>query len=600
MRICITGGTGFIGSRLALRCRERGDEVIVLGLENTPAESQNKKLIEQAGVAVKSVSVLEQDAVAAHMEDVDIVFHLAATQHEMNVPDQRFRDVNVKGTRNVLEAAVQCGVKRFVHGSTIGVYGIADGRIDENTPCRPENIYGVTKLEGEQLAQSFNERLPTVVIRIPEVYGPGDRRLLKLFRMIQKNRFFMIGSGHNLHHLIFIDDLIQAFLLAAEKEEAVNEVFLLAGPKAISTNAMVETIANEFDTKGALFRVPFGPMLMMASLMETLLRPLGMQPPLHRRRMDFFKKSFDLSWQKAAETLGYRPEVDFAAGVHQTAQWYADMGFLESDAAGHGMQIYEGATAQAIARIETLTSLESRFQLAAKIEPFDTFWEAPTDIEKGYASFGAFYRHNYLQYFPSDKSARILVISCGPGYMVNLLNQNGYNNVLGIDSMPPKLTFASAKGLNCKAARAFDYLDQMPNTHDVIFCEQEINHLTKNEIYQFLDLCRKSLVAQGTLIIHSLNGANPIVGSENLALNFDHFNLFTEKSLVQLLEHCQFKRIRPIPLKLYVFFNNPLNYVGMGIDFFLSFVFKYTFKFYGKNNNIFTKKIAAIAIKPPN
>src|SRR6266850_2556724 len=76
--------------------------------------------------------------------------------------------------------------------------------------------------------------------------------------------------------------------------------------------------------------------------------------------------------------------------------------------------------------------LRARFELTAKIEPFDSFWEAPEDIEKGYASFYQFYRWNYLKYLPGDRHARILVISCGPGYFVNLLNKEGYRNVLGI------------------------------------------------------------------------------------------------------------------------------------------------------------------------
>ena len=188
--------------------------------------------------------------------------------------------------------------------------------------------------------------------------------------------------------------------------------------------------------------------------------------------------------------------------------------------------------------------MKENSRTAAVIEPFDSFWEAPEDIEKGYGKFGTFYRHNYLKHFPENKDVNILIVSCGPGYMVSLLNQSGYNNVLGIDSIQEKIEPALKKNLKCKNAEAFDFLETTNEMYDVIFCEQEINHLSKQEIFDFLSLCRTKLNADGTLIIHSLNGANPLVGIENLALNVDHFNIFTEKSLVQLLEHLDYREIR--------------------------------------------------------
>jgi nucleoside-diphosphate-sugar epimerase/SAM-dependent methyltransferase len=595
LKILITGGTGFIGSRLAMRCLERGDNVRIYGQENTEAEKMNAGHLRDKGAEVVIGSMTDRRMVSRAVEDIDIVFHLAAAQHEANISDQVFYEVNVSGTRKIIEASLKAGVKRFVHGSTIGVYGVVDGLIDETTSCRPDNIYGITKLEGEKLALSFQNQLPVTVIRIPEVYGPGDRRLLKLFKMIQRDRFIMIGKGKNLHHLIYIDDLIQSFFLAAEKEEAVGEVFLLAGERPVSTNVMVETIAQHLAAKAFLFRVPFAPLYLIAATMEFVLRPMGIQPPLHRRRMDFFKKSFELSWKKAADILGYHPEVGFSEGILETAKWYVTMGLIK-DTNPDSLKVGE------IEGIEDKSGredeiLSSKFELKAKIEPFDSFWEAPEDINSGYSKFGTFYKYNYLDHFPSNRTSNMLVISCGPGYMVNLLNQNGYSNVMGIDAMPQKIIPARMRGLNCEAARAFDILDVNINAYDVIFCEQEINHLTKEEILSFLGLCFKSLRPGGTLIFHSLNGANPFVGSENLALNFDHYNTFTEWSLVQILKHTGYGNIKILPLKLYVFYKNPVNYIGLTLDFLISQFFKFVFMFYGKKNKLFSKKIAAICQK---
>jgi 2-polyprenyl-3-methyl-5-hydroxy-6-metoxy-1,4-benzoquinol methylase len=331
----------------------------------------------------------------------------------------------------------------------------------------------------------------------------------------------------------------------------------------------------------------------MAATMESTLRPMGIQPPLHRRRMDFFKKSFDLSWQKAANLIGYKPSVNFSDGILETANWYARMGFI-SNSGPHALNTRTDDNS--VLSAHTGDTLPTNYELTAKIEPFDSFWEAPEDIEKGYGKFATFYKHNYLKHFPADKNIKVLNISCGPGYMVNLLNQNGYLNVTGIDAMPDKVLWAQSRNLKCEDARAFDFLHKNQDAFDVIFCEQEINHLTKEEIVEFLYLCLKNLNSGGKLIIHSLNGANPIVGSENLALNFDHYNTFTEKSLEQILEYVGFKNINILPLKLYVFYKNPANYIGMALDIIISQLLRFTYKFYGKNNTVFTKKIAAVCI----
>ena len=232
--------------------------------------------------------------------------------------------------------------------------------------------------------------------------------------------------------------------------------------------------------------------------------------------------------------------------------------------------------------------------LTAKIEPFDSFWEAPGNVEKGFDTFGKFYRSNYLKHLPKNRDANILVISCGYGYFVHLLKTVGYSSVSGIDSDPEKVRIATEKGLNCRVGNAFAFLENPPGSYDVIIAEQEINHLTKGEILIFLTLCRKSLAKGGTLLVHSLNGANPITGSEALAQNFDHYNTFTEYSLRQILEHTGFGEVNVFPLNLYVFYGNPLNYVALLADRINTLIFRINFILYGKSNRIFTKKIAAV------
>lgn len=242
--------------------------------------------------------------------------------------------------------------------------------------------------------------------------------------------------------------------------------------------------------------------------------------------------------------------------------------------------------------------MEGRKILTAKMEPFDSFWEGPENIEKGYGKFYAFYKDNYLQHVPANKEARILVISCGPGYFVNMLNKEGYNNVTGIDSFEEKIKHANGKGLNCKTASAFEFLEADEEHFDAIFCEQELNHLTKEEILEFVPLCWKKLRSGGILIAHALNGANPITGSEALAQNFDHYNTCTEYTLRQIMEYCKFREIKVFPLNLYVFWKNPLNYVLLTASSLLTLCFRAFFIMYGKSNKIFTKKLGVTCQKP--
>jgi nucleoside-diphosphate-sugar epimerase/2-polyprenyl-3-methyl-5-hydroxy-6-metoxy-1,4-benzoquinol methylase len=590
MNILVTGGTGFIGTRLALACVERGHDCTVYAQINNDAEATNHRMLEEKGVQVVLGSMTDREGVFDAVVDVDVVFHLAAIQHEANVADSLFRDVNVTGTRYLLDACVAHGVNRLIHGSTIGVYGSIQGQIDETSPCGPDNIYGQSKLEGERLALSFKDRLPVVVIRISETYGPGDRRLLKLFKAVTNPFFFMIGRGRNLHQLIYIDDLIDGFFMAVDSENARGEVIVLAGKEPITTNDMVRVIAASVDATPPRVWLPLYPIWLVGLILETVFRPLGIQPPLHRRRLDFFKKSFSFRLNKSIQLLGFTPRVGFQEGVRRTAGWYKEMRLLNGSRPaemGEWMDLPKDMPAGQARSIP----------LTAKFEAFDSFWEAPSNIEKGYDSFGKFYKRNYLRHLTTDRNARILAVSCGYGYLVRILNELGYSRVAGIDSDPQKIRYAQQRGLNCSAQYAFEFLTENTEPFDLIFCEQEINHLTKDEIEQFLLLCRDNLTDSGCLVVHSLNGANPITGPEALAQNFDHFNTLTEYSLKQVLEHTGYRNTQAFPLKLYIFFENPINYIGMAVDWTLNIIFRIAFIFYGKSNKIFSKKIGVVAYK---
>ena len=328
-RILITGGTGFIGSRLALRLISDGHQVRVYGQKNTSAETENAAELRQAGVEMIFGSMLDWEGIRKITRDIDIVYHLAAAQHEANIPDKAFWDVNLKGTELLAQACIHEKVRRLVHGSTIGVYGSAlEGVIDENSICRPDNIYGKTKLAGENALAEYTEELEIVIIRISETYGPGDRRLLKLFKGIQNRQFPLIGKGDNIHHLVYIDDLIDGLIAASNSRYAPGEIYVLSGYESLSTLKMMDTIADVLGQRLLPFSIPLFPVELTALFLEKIFRPLGIQPPLHRRRMDFFKKSYYFSQEKIRSKLRFAPMISFKEGVIKTVEWYRKMKLL--------------------------------------------------------------------------------------------------------------------------------------------------------------------------------------------------------------------------------------------------------------------------------
>jgi nucleoside-diphosphate-sugar epimerase len=332
MKTLITGATGFIGSRLALRCCEQGMVVRALGRRISAVERENARELEDKGVEIREVSVEDRARLADAMVGVGLVFHLAAAQHEANVPDAYFREINVEGTRNLFDAAQAARVDRVVHGSTIGVYAWQPGRsVGNDSPLEPGNIYGVTKLEAEEVVRSYAGQVPFAIARISETYGPGDRRLLKLFKGAARGLSVQIGDGRNLHHLVYVDDLIDGLLAAATEEAAIGRTFVLAGRKPVTTRQMLEAVTRALGRSQRTLRVPLAPLMLLATLMEGALRPLGVQPPLHPRRMDFFRKSFAFSLEEA-EALGYKPRVDLDEGMQATARWYVEQGLIEPGA----------------------------------------------------------------------------------------------------------------------------------------------------------------------------------------------------------------------------------------------------------------------------
>ncbi len=329
MKLLVTGGSGFIGSRLALQALAQGQEVVVTGQINSDTERLRVEEIRRAGVVLHTGPL--QDAAFARriVEGCDRVIHLAAAQHEAKVPDSYFEEINVGGTRALIEASRDAGVRRFVHGSTIGIYGsAADGTLDEESTPRPDNIYGRTKLAAEGIVRAYENELEICIVRISETYGPGDFRLLKLFRAIDSGAFMMVGHGQNCHQVMHVSDLVRALFISSHHPAAVGQTFVLPGSEVLTTRGMVAAIAAALGKRSPRLRLPLWPFVAAAAVFEATLKPLGINPPLHQRRLDFFRKSFVFSTHKAETLLGFVPQVSFADGARDTAFWYRAQGHL--------------------------------------------------------------------------------------------------------------------------------------------------------------------------------------------------------------------------------------------------------------------------------
>jgi nucleoside-diphosphate-sugar epimerase len=325
-KVFVTGGTGFVGGALCRLLVERGYHVTAL-----VRSLEKATWLVKLGVQIVEGDLRDRKSFQNSLENQDTVYHIAAAYREARLSDKSYWATNVEGTRNIVNAAAEANVGRFVHCSSGTVHGNT-GRTpaNENSPYHLPDFYSRSKLEGELAARELFEKLnfPGVVFRPTGIHGPGDLRFLKLFRSINNRTFFMIGDGETVYHLTYIDDLCNGILLCGEKDEALGNVFILGGERFISLNTFVVEIAKILDVAPRHFHIPVGPVMASAVVCEKLCRPLGLEPPLYPRRVEFFTKdrAFDIS--KARRILGYQPEVSLVEGLRRTADWYRAEGLL--------------------------------------------------------------------------------------------------------------------------------------------------------------------------------------------------------------------------------------------------------------------------------
>jgi nucleoside-diphosphate-sugar epimerase len=293
----------------------------------TPAASALK----QAGVTLVTGDLRDRDAVAAAADGVEVVYHLAALYRQAGLGDEVYRAVNATAAADVVDAAARAGVRRVVHCSTVGVHGdVEHPPANEDAPLKPGDIYQVTKLEGERLARDAGSRLgvEVTIVRPTGIYGPGDRRLLKLFRGVARRRWITLGDGKIYYHLTFIDDLVDGFRLCGTHPAAANRTYILAGGEVTTLNELVGLVADVAGVAPPTRHLPVWPFWMAGAACEAICAPFGIEPPIFRRRVDFFTKSRAFDITRARTEIGFAPRVGLREGTRRTLEWYRAEGWL--------------------------------------------------------------------------------------------------------------------------------------------------------------------------------------------------------------------------------------------------------------------------------
>jgi nucleoside-diphosphate-sugar epimerase len=331
MQIMVTGGTGFVGAHLVRRLLSRGHQVT--SLDRNPGLFDDE--LQSKGATLLRGSVTEAEDVRRAMVGCELVYHLASPFGDIMQPDAAYWDVEVNGTRNVLEAAGRHGVRRVVHCSTQGVHGIITHPPgDENSPMAPRDYYCYSKVQGEKICAEFMAKgMDIVIVRPTSVYGPGDiRGWLNLYRMVAKGWFLMIGDGNTLNHPVYVDNLVDLFELTATNPAAKGRVYLGGDEEAVTLTNLVQGVAAAIGTDVRILRFPWYRVAWFgATTIEVASKLVGVRPSVFRRRLSWFKTNRSFRIDRAKQELGYQPRVRLGEGLARTAEWYRQAGYLTDE-----------------------------------------------------------------------------------------------------------------------------------------------------------------------------------------------------------------------------------------------------------------------------
>jgi len=325
VRVLVTGGTGFVGSRLVEALLARGHQINLLVNRTQPVIPE--------GPSVKYHRCDLTDPVNFRSAGFksDAAVNVAGQLRVPGLPDEHYWKVHYEATKHVLEECTRFKLKRLVQVSTTGVYGVT-GRnpVGEEGPIAPSDIYEKTKWEGERYAREYcsDGKLDLVVARPGLVYGPGDRHLLGLYKAIKWGVFRVIGEGQNFVHPIFIDDLTEGLVACVESPAAAGQAFNLVNPAPVTFRAFCEEIARALGKKLPSASLPKKLARGMGAGFEAIRAVTRMEVPLTRERVDFMTSDRAYDASRARRVLGFSARTSLADGVRATVEAYAGKGWI--------------------------------------------------------------------------------------------------------------------------------------------------------------------------------------------------------------------------------------------------------------------------------
>lgn len=316
----VTGASGFIGSALCRRLLSDG--VAVRALCRTASKGRS---LADAGAEVVTGDVQAAASIERHMAGCDVMFHVAARGSGSAALQYA---VNVQGTLNVIRAAHQGGASRYIHVSTVAVYGYeVDGPIDESHPQRPSryDFYMQTKSIGEARAWEYARRsgLPMVAVRPAFVYGPGSTVWSRaMYDLCRRFPVPQIDGGHGHAHPIHVDDVVDLLITMATHPDAPGHAFHAAPDPAPTLREYLGYYAAMAGNASSVF-IPAAPLKPLAAAL-TLLSPLTGQPTDFAGMLRFVTHHPTYKMTRAAEVLGWRPRISLAEGMARTEPWLKD------------------------------------------------------------------------------------------------------------------------------------------------------------------------------------------------------------------------------------------------------------------------------------